>query len=78
MINAKQFARLIRRERTQQGLSQIELQKRTGITHANISRLECNLYKNGPTLETCCQLLDALGLEFKIVRKATKDDGAGL
>lgn len=54
--------------RKQQKLTQTELAKRTGYKQQVISRIEKK--DNSPTLKVFCKILDALGYELRIVKKA--------
>ena len=54
--------------RKRQKLTQTELAKRTGNKQQVISRIEKR--ENTPSLKVFCKILDALGYELRIVKKA--------
>lgn len=53
--------------RKENGLSQVELAKRSGLKQQVISRMEKR--DNSPTLRTLCSLLDTLGYQIQITPK---------
>ena len=55
--------------RKQENISQLELAKMTGNTQQAISRLEKK--NHSPSLQTFCNILDALGYGIMIEKKAT-------
>ena len=55
--------------RKQENISQLELAKMTGNTQQAISRLEKK--NHSPSLQTFCNILDALGYGLSIERKTT-------
>ena len=56
-----EFLAKIRRERERQGLSLSDLERRTGIKGANLSKLETGKHFN-PTIATMETLASALGM----------------
>lgn len=67
------FGEIIRRERKRRGLTQAQLGDMIEATQTSVCMIERNDYSRGPMLETCNRLLDALGLEFKVVRKKEEE-----
>jgi transcriptional regulator with XRE-family HTH domain len=61
-VVASQFSELLRRFRRQAGMTQEELEKRSGVSERTIRRLETGKRVN-PQLETVRLLADALGLD---------------
>lgn len=55
--------------RKQENISQLELAKMTGNTQQAISRLEKK--NHSPSLQSFCNILDALGYGLMIEKKAT-------
>lgn len=60
------FATRLRQLRTEAGLSQSELAKRSGIPQPNISGMENGI--RAPTWVTACRIADALGVSVDRLR----------
>ncbi len=71
MLTVEKFGQIVRAERVRQKSTQGALEDATGVARGNISNIERGKYKYGPSLFICNNILDSLGLEFKIVRKKT-------
>lgn len=76
-INAPRCGRFLAEARRRHGLSQQELAERTGMTQANISRIERD--KVSPTLATLERLLAAIGetLQLSSVPVSSPPPGGG-
>lgn len=68
-----QIAHLISDLRAKNGLSQIELAKKAGVSQPMIARLEKGDHQRTPTFDTIFKILSALGYNMSInVEKAKK------
>ena len=73
MVEDKMFnrylAKVVKKERANRGLTQVQLGEMAGVTMETISRLETG--RHIPRLYTLCTLLDAMGLEvsFEVKEK---------
>jgi len=65
----------LRNARLQQGLTQAQIDERTGIGRANLSRLE-NLHLDNPTLDTVLRYAQAVGLKVTLQPLDQKPDAA--
>lgn len=70
ILSQETFGEFVREKRLEQGLSQVCVGAISGYGHCNVSHLERNDYKIGPNLDACIRVLDALGYEFRVVKKA--------
>lgn len=74
------FGRFIRRERVARGWHMRQLTERMRTrynAYGNLYRLEKGQCKQGPTLVTLVDILNALGYELRIVRKDKPTSQAG-
>lgn len=62
--SSEQFGSAIRRFRKLQGLSQVELAKKAGVTQATVSKMENG--SKSAEIETLILLFAALNLEIKV------------
>ena len=69
------IARLLRRERRDLGLSQRELSERSGLTQAQISRIENGIVDM--RISSLLALIQALELDFSLNRRSPSRPAAG-
>ena len=55
---------VVKKIRTQRGISQVELAKRAGLTQGYIAKLESADYDTNPSVEVALRLAKALGVEI--------------
>jgi transcriptional regulator with XRE-family HTH domain len=60
------FGEFLRNVRQHRNLSQLELAAHTGISQADISRLEAGRWERGPTFDTVLRLVRALQLDLEM------------
>ncbi len=73
--SVEEFLLHLRNARLKQGLTQSQIDERTGIGRANLSRLE-NLHLDNPTLDTVLRYANAVGLKVTLQPSETKPDAA--